>query len=107
MSRNDKLSMYKTKITTFHGYTSVTYWSTEIVKFNQDLIILNFGGHDTVTTRRKMNQASKQFGLEYAVFRYKGNTYVNSTGDLDVSSSVQYYGRSITIGKNKGYGSIS
>lgn len=71
------LSTYKTKITTFGGYTSITYHSTEIVKFNADIIILNFGGYDTVTTRRKMNQASKMFDLGYSVMRIKGETYIN------------------------------
>lgn len=70
------LSTYKTKITTFGGYTSITYHSTEIVKFNADTIILNFGGYDTVTTRRKMNQASHMFDLGFGVYRDKGVTTI-------------------------------
>lgn len=83
------LSMYKTKISTFHGYTSVTYHRTEIVKFDAELILLNFGGYDTVTTRRKMNQVSKMYDLGYTVYRTKGITWVRyNNKDYDYADRI-------------------
>lgn len=78
MSRSDKLSMYKTTISYSENkdFMTITYHATPIVRVNDKEIILNFGGYDTVTTRRKMNQASQQFGLGYSVFREKGKTYI-------------------------------
>ena len=68
MSRFDRLSSYKTTIANDgEGNTIITYQSTVIVKFNRDTVTLNSGGWDTVTTKRKMNQASHQFNLGYSV----------------------------------------
>ena len=68
MSRSDQLSSYKTTIAgDGEGNTLITYQSTVIVKFNCDTVTLNSGGWDTVTTKRKMNQASRQFNLGYSV----------------------------------------
>lgn len=107
MSRSDKLSTYKTTVASGGNYTIVTYHRTQIVKYNSEEIILDFGGWDSVTTRRKMNQASRQFNLGYSVFRHKGRTYINSTNDLDVSQSVQYCGYPIIINRqSRGYGSV-
>ena len=70
MSRSDQLSSYKTTIAPDgNGNTLVTYQSTAIVKFNRDSVTLNSGGWETVTTKRKMNQAARQFCLNYSVFQ--------------------------------------
>lgn len=87
MPRNDELSGYKTKVSHDLGLTEVKYHNTKIVTFGASLIILNFGGWDSVTTRRKMNQASKQFNLGYSVYRDKGQTYVEYKG-----KKLQYMG---------------
>lgn len=77
------LSMYATKIfTNEHGITVIKYHDTEIVKFNNDYFVINFGGFDTVTTRRKMNQASNQFNLGFSIFRRKGITYMQNGRDI-------------------------
>lgn len=107
MPRNDKLSMYKTRVICTSGLIDIYYHATNIVSVRNDRsIVLDFGGWDIVTTRRKMNQASRQFNLGYSVFRHKGQTYINSTNDLDPTQSVQYIGYPIVIGANKDYGSI-
>jgi len=68
MPTMDKLSSYKTTITgDGEGNTLITYQATVIVKFSRDTVTLNSGGWDTVTTKRKMNQASYQFNLGYSV----------------------------------------
>ena len=70
MSRSDQLSSYKTTIAgDGEGNTLITYQSTVIVKFSCDTVTLNSGGWDTVTTKRKMNQASRQFNLGYSVYQ--------------------------------------
>ncbi len=56
----------------------VTYHNTQIVKFTKDYVILNMGGFNTVTTRRKMNQAAEQFNLPYRVYMIKNKCYVNN-----------------------------
>jgi hypothetical protein len=58
-----------TKIYEEDGYTVVKLWATEIVKFNDEHIILNNGGWNTPTTRQRMNQASDEFGLGFRVFQ--------------------------------------
>lgn len=65
------------------GVTRITYHSTDVVSFDRNEIILNTGGYRTVTTKNRMNQASRQFNLGYSVFQrnhewyvaYKGLTY--------------------------------
>ena len=76
MARMDRLSTYCTTIATAGDLTCITYHKTQIVAFDRLYITLRTGGWDSVTTRRKMNQAANQFGLGYRVHRDKGTTYV-------------------------------
>lgn len=57
-----------TKVFADAGMMVVRLHSTDVVKFDADSIVLNTGGYNTVTTRRRMNEASKQFALGYKVF---------------------------------------
>ena len=77
MPRMNKLSPYATTIAACGDLTCVTYHSTQIVAFDRHNITLRTGGWDTVTTRRKMQQASNQFGLGYSVYRDKGESMVH------------------------------
>lgn len=76
----DKLSTYKTTAVCTNGRISVIYSETEIVTRDSDkpdaIITLRTGGWHSVTTKRKMNQASNQFGLGYRVVQRKGNWFV-------------------------------
>lgn len=77
MARMDKLSAYHTSFTSSGGHVVVTYRGTKIVeRLPNGEIILNTGGWKSVTTKRKMNQAANQFGLDYQVFQVKGVWYV-------------------------------
>ena len=78
MASMNKLSTYCTTVTADAAHRIiVTYHRTQIVKVSHDgTITLDFGGYDTVTTRRKMTQASRQFNLGYSVYRDKGETFV-------------------------------
>jgi hypothetical protein len=70
MSRMNKLSSYRTTIRgNDNGGLEVVYVSTPIVTLEGDTVTLNSGGWETVTTKRKMNQASNQFGLGFGVFQ--------------------------------------
>jgi hypothetical protein len=78
MPRMDKLSTYCTTIAQAGDLIVVTYRKTQIVAFDRRYISLRTGGWDSVTTRRKMNQAANQFGLGYSVYRDKGESYVRT-----------------------------
>jgi len=78
MPRMNKLSTYCTTIAQAGDLIVVTYRKTQIVAFDRRYISLRTGGWDSVTTRRKMNQAANQFGLGYSVYRDKGESYVRT-----------------------------
>ena len=80
MPRMNKLSNYKTTIHEARGMTRVVYHSTEIVAWNADKIELHTGGWQTVTTKRKMNQAARQFNLGYSVEQKDGDWFVRYYG---------------------------
>ena len=83
MPRMDKLRTNRTTIGQAGDLTCITYHSTQIVAFDRHNVSLRTGGWDSVTTRRKMNQASTQFGLGYGVYRDKGESYVRTpAGDV-------------------------
>jgi hypothetical protein len=81
MPRNDKLSTYRTTWHTGAYGGAVTYTSTEIVSWDADrTVTLDSGGWRTVTTKRKMVQASNQFNLGYTVHQHKGDWFVTVFG---------------------------
>lgn len=78
MPSTQKLSTYRTTWATLpNDGVTVTYVSTEIVRAEGDIITLNSGGWQTVTTKRKMNQAANQFGLRFGVHQVKGEWFVD------------------------------
>lgn len=83
MPSMDKLSSYATTVAKdSEGFMCVTYHDTQIVRWKEgECLILNSGGWDTVTTRRKMNQAARQFDLPFAVVRQNGKTHVEFSSD--------------------------
>ena len=90
----NRLSTYKTQITRDEaGNVGVRYHSTDIVKTYDEcgrrVIELDTGGETgdwhtasrgagSVTTKKKMNQASRQFGLGYSVHQHKHRWYVTT-----------------------------
>lgn len=89
MPRMNKLSNYATTIASCGDLTVITYHSTQIVAFDRRYITLRTGGWDSVTTRRKINQAANQFGLGFTVQRDKGTTYVcNRVGRIELGDEV-------------------
>ena len=77
MSQQNKLGSGHTTIKTDKsGITTVTFWNTDIVRFDSKTITLNSGGYQTATTKTRMNQASSQFNLGYTVAQENYKWYV-------------------------------
>lgn len=71
MARN-KVSPYRT----IFGDKAITYIKTMIVKWDDQHVTLDSGGWRTVTTKRKMCQASRQFDLGYCVYQKDHDWFV-------------------------------
>lgn len=76
MPSTNKLSNYRTTWEHEGNRGSVTYVHTRIVAWEGDIVTLNSGGWQTVTTKRKMCQAANQFALRFCVFQRKGEWFV-------------------------------
>lgn len=77
MPHMNKLSTYRTAWADNGDNGSVIYASTEIVSWGNGQIRLRSGGWETVTTKRKMNQASNQFALGFGVYQHNHVWYVD------------------------------
>lgn len=97
MPRMDRLSNYQTTIAARNGNTCITYVSTVIVEFDHENIILRTGGYRTVTTKRKMNQAARQFGLGYRVFQHDFEWFVRRPdgGDMPFDGDTMQFARKV------------
>jgi len=93
MARSDKLSTYRTTWEREGNRGSVTYVRTRIVAWEGDIVTLNSGGWQTVTTKRKMNQAANQFALRFCVFQRKGEWFV----DVRTSVGGETYWKALAI----------
>lgn len=81
MSRQDTIGNHCTTVFTDEmGYTCVVYHQTCVVRWNAERIILNTGGYETVTTKRRMNQAANQFRLGFGVYQQDHTWYVDYKG---------------------------
>ena len=64
---------HKTSVINDNQVTMVCYHNTPVVKIKETssgkCVILNNGGWYTATTKRRMNQASNQYGLKFNVFQ--------------------------------------
>ena len=72
---------HKTSVINDNQVTMVCYHNTPVVKITDDEIILNSGGWLTATTKRRMNQASLQYNLGFAVYQVNFSWYVDYKGD--------------------------
>ena len=62
----------------------VTYHNTIVDKvINDRYVILNTGGWYTDTTKRRMNQASRQYKLGYVVYQSDFTWYVSIGDDIE------------------------
>lgn len=58
----------------------IRYIETDIVTWSAQAITLRNDGWQSVTTKRKMNQAALQFGLNFGVYQKAGNWFVTYAG---------------------------
>lgn len=77
MSRNDTVGTHRTTVYTQDGTTYVRYHDTDVVAFDKAKIVLNTGGYNSRTTKLRMNQAARQFGLGFIVTQKQHKWYVS------------------------------
>jgi hypothetical protein len=68
------------------GYNVVEYQGCPVVQWNDDEIILNKCGWQSHTTKDRMNQASREYGLGYRVYQKDFSWFVewqNETYEFD------------------------
>lgn len=82
------IGTHRTTISQDNGSTVVTYHRTQVVSFGDKLINLSSGGYQTVTTKRRMNEASKTFGLGFQVYQRNYDWFVLYGGKV-----YPFYGR--------------
>ena len=69
MSKLNEVGSYKTAVIYLEGKQRVIFHETCVVSWDDEEIILNTGGRKTSTIKRRMNQASKQYGLGFGVYQ--------------------------------------
>jgi len=85
--RADKIGKHRTSIINDNNQLLVTYHSTVVVKvINDRYVVLKSGGWLTPTTKRRMNQASNEYRLNFRVFQ-KGWVWFVETPN----STIEYY----------------
>lgn len=65
-----------------HSTIAVRYHSTDVVLYNDSHITLDSGGHTTVTTKRRMNEASKTFDLGFQVYQVNLDWFVKYADEI-------------------------
>ena len=70
-----------TKVFEEDGFKVVRLYSTDVVKFNDNSIILNTGGWGTKTTLQRMNQAAMDYSLSFRIYQKKHQLYVRYLGE--------------------------
>ena len=76
MTTVNTLGKVATTVSKHGNNTYIKYHSTDVVIFDDSYVKLDTGGYKTVTTKRRMNQASNQFSLGFQVFQAKKIWYV-------------------------------
>lgn len=71
-----KYSPYQTKVERSSTVVTVYHHRTPIIEFNSDVIVLRNGGWQSVTTKRKLNAAAKQWNLGFSVYQKDFTWYV-------------------------------
>ena len=81
MIKTTKIGSHKTTVIPtnhkLHNGIKINYHHTTVVQFNDKVIILKNNGWFTLTTKKRMNQASIEFGLKFNVFQKNKKWYVN------------------------------
>ena len=78
----EQVGTHKTSVFTEDSVLKVCYHNTIVVKVTDDNIKLCCGGWYTNTTKRRMNQASRQYGLGVHVYQVNYDWYVGYNGEV-------------------------
>ena len=87
MSRQDTIGKHATQVTKGCLSSTVRYWSTDVVTVNwrDNTVTLDTGGFATRTTKLRMNQASREWGLGYHVYQDNWDWFIDvENGDKTV-----------------------
>lgn len=93
MAQQWEVGRHKTTVYNDGTHTCVKYHQTDVVKFNEKEIILDTGGWFTATTKKRMNQASNQFGLGYHVSQMNYGWYCT----FDDGPALKFNGNTLEI----------
>lgn len=78
----EQVGSHKTSVFTENSVLKVCYHNTIVVEVTDDSIVLRCGGYYTNTTKRRMNQASRQYGLGIHVYQVNYDWYVGYNGKV-------------------------
>ncbi|GAG49119.1 unnamed protein product [marine sediment metagenome] len=92
MAQQNRIGRTATTVRPEDGYTCVRYHYTDVVRFNDDEIILDTGGWFTQTTKTRMNQTANQYGLGFRVYQEDGGWFVmwNDDGGSWEPGAIEY-----------------
>ena len=77
-----QVGSHKTSVFTEDNVLKVCYHNTIVVEVTNESITLRCDGHYTNTTKRRMNQASRQYGLGIHVYQVNYDWYVGYNGKV-------------------------
>ena len=72
----DRATGVKTQWVNVEGWNVLAYRGTPVIKYNDNVIVLDTGGFRTQTTKRRMNQGANERNLGFEVKQIKGEWYV-------------------------------
>ena len=88
-----------------NGWIAVKYHDTDVVSYqpNSRVVVLNSGGWLTPTTKRRMNEASDEFGLGFKVYSKAKQWYVDTPydGTIQFHDGVRFQGKRASNPKGK------
>ena len=77
------IGSHKTSVfTDTDNFTKVVFHNTVVAKFDNETIVLNTGGWETPTTKKRMNQTSEQFNLGFRVFQKDWTWFAEFKGEV-------------------------
>jgi hypothetical protein len=75
-----------------HDDICIKYHTTIVVRITRRGVFLDSGGWETVTTKRRMNQASDEFDLGFYVFQKNFDWFVSYKGEeIPFESGMELY----------------
>jgi hypothetical protein len=102
MAQQLRLGRAHTAVFTKNRVTNVVYHQTAVVKFSENVIVLDTGGYRTATTKTRMNQASNQFDLGFNVYQKGFEWFVEMNGNVHKLGCNPKLGDRIALCRNTG-----